>query len=215
MLIANVPEIFVPEAALCWIGWASETAAVGETFLQPIPGMNMDSSVGLVGEAEGDMVLLPLPVYEAAIMLSDSEPSQLALDSTREEEEIEGQLFVLADESTPENVTVREEVMKVTEGAEVEETEVALLGLPDAFGSGTGAEILPGFSWFVTTGEDKVNVVTLGWNEIVAHKVVLLGTIVIVGPSLPEIVSVTETIFSVERVTVEAPTETVFVTGSA
>ena len=213
--MANVPEIFVPEAALCWIGWASETAAVGKTFLHPTPGMNVDSSAGLVGEAEGDMVLLPLPVYEVAIVLSDSEPSQLALDSTKEEEPTEDQLFVLADESTPENVTVREEVTKVTEGAGIEETEVVMLGLPDAVGRGTGAEILPGFSWFVTTGEDKVNIVTLGWNEILAHKVVLLGTIVIVGPSLPEIVSVTETIFTVERVTVEAPMETVAVTGSA
>jgi hypothetical protein len=67
----------------------------------------------------------------------------------------------------------------------------------------------------VTTGEEKVNVVTLGWYEIVTHKVVLLGTIVIIGPSLPEIVSVTGTIFSVERVTIEAFTETVVVAGSA
>jgi hypothetical protein len=67
----------------------------------------------------------------------------------------------------------------------------------------------------VITGEDKVNVVTLGWYEIVAHKVVLLGTIVIVGPSLPEIVFVTEMIFSVEMVTIEAFAETVVVAGSA
>jgi hypothetical protein len=215
MPIANVPEIFVPEAALCWMGWELETAAVGETFLHPIPGMNVASSAGLMDEAEGDMVLLPLPVYEAETVLSDPEPSQLELDSTEEEEAIGDQLCVLTDEPVPENVTVRVEVTKVTEGAGTEEVEGLLLGSPDAVGKGTGAELLPGFSWFVTAGEDKVNVVILGKCEIVAHKVVLLGTILIVGPSLPEIVSVTETVFSVERVTVEASTETVVVTSSA
>jgi hypothetical protein len=168
--MANVPEIFVPEAALCGTGWTSEAAAVGETFLHPIPGINVDSSVDLVGEAEGETVLLPLPVYEVAIVLtvveaegnmvllslpvyeaakvlSVPEPSQLELDLTEEEEEeIEDQLLVLADESAPEYVTVRDEVTKVTEGAGIEETERILLGLPDTVGTGTGAEVFSSFS---------------------------------------------------------------------